>query len=337
MADYININGNNIPIRASDPTNPIAGEIWYNLTTNELKGQIFQSAAWSTITSRNTTTRGSGQTGTVTAGLVTAGFPGSFPVIRNTEEYNGSTWTEVNDTSADHYFASMSGTQTTAIIAGGYQTLPNPVGAGNNAAETYDGTNWTSIPTINNRRYGMGNVGDSSLAIIFGGENTASVNTTNTEEWNGSAWTEVNDMNTGMNYRGSIGNSQIDCYAVGGLVPGSPNKSSNVEQWDGTSWTAANSLNTAVFAQGCWGTPTSGISVGGDSTPSPTSSQTEIWDGTCFSISPASLNTGRQSAWNGFGTSGSNGILAGGYTGTNTNVVEEFQGAAPATVTFSSS
>ena len=335
MADYININGNNIPIRASDPSNPIAGEIWYNLTTNALKGQIFQSAAWSTITARNTTTRGSGQTGTVTAGLVTAGFTGSFPIIRNTEEYNGSTWTEVNDTGSDHYVASMSGTQTTAIIAGGYQTLPNPAGAGNNAAETYDGTNWTSIPTINNRRYGMGNVGDSSLAIIFGGENTASVNTTNTEEWNGSAWTEVNDMNTGMNYRGSIGNSQTDCYAVGGLVPGSPNKSANVEQWDGTSWTAANSLNTAVFVQGCWGTPTSGVSVGGNG---PASAQTEIWDGTCFSISPASLNTGRDTAWNGFGTSGSNGILAGGYTGTaNTNAVEEFQGAGPATVTFSSS
>ena len=334
MADYININGNNIPIRASDPTNPIAGEIWYNTTTNALKGQIFQSAAWTTITSRNTTTRGSGQTGTVTAGLVTAGFTGSFPIIRNTEEYNGSTWTEVNDTGSDHYVASMSGTQTTAIIAGGYTTPPTPT-PNSVAAETYDGTNWTSIPNINNRRYGMGNVGDSSLAIIFGGENPSSVNTTNTEEWNGSAWTEVNDMNTASNYRGSIGNSQTDCYAVGGLIPGSPNKTANVEQWDGTSWTAANSLNTAVFIQGTWGTPTSGISVGGNG---PASSQTEIWDGTCFSISPASLNTGRDTAWNGFGTSGSNGILAGGYTGTaNTNAVEEFQGAGPATVTFSSS
>jgi hypothetical protein len=39
MADYININGNNIPIRASDPSNPILGEVWYNLTTNALKGQ----------------------------------------------------------------------------------------------------------------------------------------------------------------------------------------------------------------------------------------------------------------------------------------------------------
>ena len=38
MADYININGNNIPIRASDPSNPILGEIWYNSTTNLLKG-----------------------------------------------------------------------------------------------------------------------------------------------------------------------------------------------------------------------------------------------------------------------------------------------------------
>jgi hypothetical protein len=45
MATYKNINGTNIPIRASDPTNPILGEIWYNTTSNTLKGQAFQNSS----------------------------------------------------------------------------------------------------------------------------------------------------------------------------------------------------------------------------------------------------------------------------------------------------
>ena len=45
MATYKDIHGNNIPIRSSNPSNPITGEIWYNTTSNELKGQIFRTSA----------------------------------------------------------------------------------------------------------------------------------------------------------------------------------------------------------------------------------------------------------------------------------------------------
>ena len=54
MASYINIHGNNIPIRASDPSNPLLGEIWYNSTTNLLKGRLASgAAAWSSLANRN--------------------------------------------------------------------------------------------------------------------------------------------------------------------------------------------------------------------------------------------------------------------------------------------
>tara|TARA_Y100001951_G_scaffold35892_1_gene28349 strand:- start:88 stop:240 length:153 start_codon:yes stop_codon:yes gene_type:complete len=38
MADYIDIKGGLIQILSSDPSNPIEGEIWYNSTSNDLKG-----------------------------------------------------------------------------------------------------------------------------------------------------------------------------------------------------------------------------------------------------------------------------------------------------------
>ena len=38
MAQYTGIQGQNILIVSSDPANPTEGQIWYNTTTNLLKG-----------------------------------------------------------------------------------------------------------------------------------------------------------------------------------------------------------------------------------------------------------------------------------------------------------
>jgi hypothetical protein len=48
MAEYINIRGQNIEVVASDPANPTLGQIWYNSTSNTLKGQGFGTASWAT-------------------------------------------------------------------------------------------------------------------------------------------------------------------------------------------------------------------------------------------------------------------------------------------------
>ena len=38
MATYITIKGATIQIIAGDPANPVEGQVWYNTTTNTLKG-----------------------------------------------------------------------------------------------------------------------------------------------------------------------------------------------------------------------------------------------------------------------------------------------------------
>jgi hypothetical protein len=64
MAEYINIKGQNIEVVASDPANPTLGQIWYNSTSNTLKGRLssyrnlgnwwkFKSTARDIMRSRN--------------------------------------------------------------------------------------------------------------------------------------------------------------------------------------------------------------------------------------------------------------------------------------------
>ena len=49
MATYKEINGTDITVVSSDPSNPVTGEVWYNTTTQKLKGyQQVLGNAWST-------------------------------------------------------------------------------------------------------------------------------------------------------------------------------------------------------------------------------------------------------------------------------------------------
>ena len=97
MADYININGNNIPIRASDPSNPIVGEIWYNSTTNALKGQgVTTSGTWASAPAFPIAARGGYGYGPSLAGL-TAGGITNGGLVSESYEWNGSAWTATGD------------------------------------------------------------------------------------------------------------------------------------------------------------------------------------------------------------------------------------------------
>ena len=71
MATYKEIRGTQIEAVATDPSNPIEGQVWYNTTTNVLKGQSVTSAgAWASSPSVNTARRGLGSNGTYTLSLI---------------------------------------------------------------------------------------------------------------------------------------------------------------------------------------------------------------------------------------------------------------------------
>jgi hypothetical protein len=94
MAEYINIRGQSIEVVASDPANPTLGQIWYNSTSNTLKGTSVTTAtaSWATggILLNTQQERELAGAGTQTAGLAFGGEYYQFHITTGaTEEYNG--------------------------------------------------------------------------------------------------------------------------------------------------------------------------------------------------------------------------------------------------------
>src|SRR6056300_141977 len=150
---------------ASDPPSPTEGDIWYNTTSNTVKGYVLspRSAAWATGGTLNTNKDKPGFCGTQTAGLATGGY--TTGNISSAEEYNGSTWTSVTSMPISRRTQIGFGIQTNAVIAGG-QAPPNAA-----ASEVlgYDGTTCTSLNNLNAARSDGGSSGDAASAIIFNG------------------------------------------------------------------------------------------------------------------------------------------------------------------------
>jgi hypothetical protein len=96
MADYINIYGQDILAVASDPANPTVGQIWYNTTSNTLKGRWLTAAgSWAAGNNLNTARRNLGGAGTQTAAIAFGGYTGTANTGA-TEEYDGTNWATSN-------------------------------------------------------------------------------------------------------------------------------------------------------------------------------------------------------------------------------------------------
>jgi len=314
MADYQDIRGLRVKYLSADPSVTVAGEVWYNSTTGTLRSRLV-TGAWSS-TSPITTTRGAiGGTGVTQNAVVIAGGlnPPSTPHSA-TEEYNGSGWSNGGSLNTSRRDATLFGTQTSAIAAGG--GIPTFT----NSSESYDGSTWTAKPNINNTRSLMGSAGASNTSgLIFGGFNPPI--TTATEEWNGSTWTTVNVLNTARHNVEGVG-IESAALAFGGS---DPTQSTATETYDGTNWTTVNSMPTGVGELSGAGTQASAIGAGGYTTGYSAGSYT--WDGTNWSNAP-SLATARGGLGGG-GSSSSSAVAAAGYTGTVfTAVAEEYNVSA---------
>ena len=84
MATYKNINGFPIQYLESDPTNPIAGQVWFNSTSKSLKGHgILGTGAWASGGALNTGTHAIGFFGGTQTAAIVAG--GASPPTANVE------------------------------------------------------------------------------------------------------------------------------------------------------------------------------------------------------------------------------------------------------------
>jgi len=325
MATYKEIKGTQIEAVATDPSNPVEGQVWYNTTSNVLKGQAATAAgAWATGGALNTARQlGQSGAGTRDAALVAGGEP----FTGKTEEYNGTAWTEVADLNTARRNNATIGANTEAALSFAGSTPPNSNSALN---EQWNGSSWTEITDLNTAGRARQGSGITTAALAFGGGSPA---ITNTETWNGSSWTEVNDLNTARYYFAASGyGPNTATLAFGGETTLASN-----ELWNGSNWTEVNDLNTGRRVLCGAGISTSALAFGGYSTASVT--LTELWNGTNWTET-TDLNVARHELG---GTGSTNGaaIAAGGYApsaGAATNATEEFTGAgAGLTRTFTDS
>ncbi len=95
MATYKEIHGTNIEVVSSDPSNPVEGQVWYNSTTNVLKGEAqTATAAWSSGGALNNARFVLGGGGSQTAAIAFGGVQYTPPPVSRayTELYDNESW-----------------------------------------------------------------------------------------------------------------------------------------------------------------------------------------------------------------------------------------------------
>jgi hypothetical protein len=296
------------------PANTTATEE-YNSNIN-----VTPAAVWSSGGNMNTTRRSMAAAGITSSGLAIGGF--GPPYIAAVEEYNGTSWSSANNTPvAKENSRAGAGIQTAAFNAGGSGADNGP--AYSDSTQEYDGTNWTAGGNMNQQGLSRTSCGTLTAGLGFGGYIGGGF-TTATEEYDGTSWTTSGTVPTASYYA---------CAGTQTAALGVRSSSSPLTiNYNGSTWTAGTgNLNvlTDIGSAAKNGTEIKTVFFGGNAGPANTGA-TEEYDGTTFT-NTASLTTAR----GGMAGSGDTdeAFAGGGFTGTNTNVTEEYtyQGASVTT------
>ena len=293
----------------------------------------YSGSSWTTGGTLNSVRSKSAGAGTQTAGLGFGGYmpssgPGSPGKLANTETYDGTSWSEVNDMNTARDGLGGFGTQTSALGAGGNS------GSQSTATETWDGTNWTTSPaTLGTATVSMSSAGTTSEGWIAGGYNPPGATGANTEEYNSSlnviiagAWASGGNLNTARYENGGTG-SQTAGLTSGG---GEPSYSNKTEEYDGSSWSNVTAYPISTRGMGAAGTQTSALFWGGDSPPGATITTTNEYDGSSWTSGGALTYDITTGGTGGTGTQTAGLMIAGYHKPENTAVayVQEYNGSA---------
>ena len=306
MATYRGIKGFNIQTLASDPaadTNT-EGQVWYNTTTNVLKGVKTQigTGAWASGNALPTARRNQGGIGTQTAALAVMGTPpASYPgVTTNVESYDGTNWTGAPscNTARTNVGTTQIGTQTAGQIQGGYN------GGAKSECEQFNGSSWTVKGALNTARWTGAGAGTQAAGLYAGGS-TGGVTTAH-EQWNGTAWSVSTGITTSRRYLAG-GGSQTAALVFGGSpVTGA------TESWNGSSWSTLNPMSTArMYLAGICGATAQTASLAAGGVVPPNVAVVELFDGTNWS-EQADLSSDRGQSSGNSAAPGTSGVISGG-------------------------
>ena len=188
-----------------------------------------------------------GGCGTQTAALAIFGYfhpPGANAAV--TEQYDGTSWTEVGDANTARYGNVGIGITTAALSVGGTTDPPTLA-----IVEQYNGTAWTEVADLNTARQYGGGVGTTTDALYAGGIKYPSPGAAaaSTESYDGTSWTEVGSLSGGRQYVGTSGTAPSALLFGGSPAP----LSATTEFWDGSAWGSSGTMGTGRDLAG--GTP----------------------------------------------------------------------------------
>ena len=178
---------------------------------------------------------------------------------------------------------------------------------------------WRSSSPLIVARDAAGSAGTQTTATIFGG-NINPGNTNSTDEYNGSGFSSGGTMVNARRQTTGCG-LQTAALCVAGYISAN---AANVEEYNGTSWAEQNDIPSNYRNGSTFGTQTAALYVGGYSAPVPNATTIQIYDGTNWTTSPATLGTGGNSI-SSTGTSTA-GLVFGGSN--RLNLTEEWNGSA---------
>jgi len=315
MSDFRTLKGLYIKHVSSDPSNLIEGQIWYNTTTRTLKIAP-EIGTWASSNNLNVGRQSLAGFGIQTAAVACGGVDATA-ANNDTEEYNGSSWTAVEDMPAAIYDHAGTGTLTAGLSVGG----GDPIRAG---TLEYDGTDWTAggdYPAATQRVQACG----TQTAALGAGGGRPSISAV-TAEYNGSAWTAnpspSGDLPAAIQYHRMTGVLTSAVSFGGG--PSGPVTGATAT-YNGTVWTAQTATlnDTRSRLGGAGETDSSAIAFGGYA-PNGTAN-TELWNGSSWT-EVANMGTARYGL---VGTGTKSTALGAGGTG-DTDGTEEWTSVATA-------
>ena len=287
----------------------------WNVSTN-----VITAGAWASTPSLGTARRQVGGFGHTTTTAVCA--CGQNPPAQSlVEEYDGSSWSEVNNAPIARVKPFACGTLTAGLIGGG-ESGPSPTSFQSSAE--YDGTNWTASPSS---AIPGGNAGDSTAfgtqtaAVLCMGSSSPD---TAVKDYDGSTWTA--GTATPIKMASSSGNGT---NTAGLIYTNSDYSTSACLAWNGSSWTSGGTLIAARSrAAEAVGAPSTAALLFAGDYPAPTEHTSSYgYDGTAWATNP-NMATARR----GLGGAGINtaALAFAGYTGSDTAASEEFTGETSA-------
>lgn len=206
----------------------------------------------------------------------------------NMHHWNGTSWTSSNARNVAKGGQAAFGSQTAAVLAGGYPSEST-------ITEVYDGTNWTSGNTMNTGRGQISGAGTQTDGLAFGGDKPPSeAAQTTIESWDGTSWaTSPATLATARTRAGAGRNTASGTWVSGGIGPGGGgegfdsveiyNKSTNVIT--AAAWASGGTLPITMRQNMSFGTQTAAINCGGYAPPG-TKNDSLSYDGTSWTATP---------------------------------------------------